>query len=432
MAGCLLIVGLTGSLLAFNFELERLFAPELFARPRASEPKLDLATLAERAQRAVPAGRVVSVSFVQPDQVNVWFEPKVATGALKSEALGFDEFFQDPWTGNELGRRTGSNPFHGMRYVMPFIYSVHWTLALGNAGQWILGSVALLWTLDCVVALYLTFPRTLGAFWARWWRSWKIKRTLNPVRLNFDLHRAGGLWTWLLCLVFAWSSVMMNIRPVYESVMTRLFDYQSDAALYRPAPQPRYAPRLDWRSAQDRGRELMAEQARARGFVAGEALTLSYFAETGAYFYEVRGSHDLFDRAPKGGSTFVMFDGDTGALRTVSEPTGEHAGNTIESWLYALHMARVFGPGYQVLVCLLGLIVALLSVTGVYIWYRKKLAGLPPRPALHCREQLAKSVSVCWQRHGSATHRPAVKTPASRGVGSGNTDGSRETAHTSR
>jgi uncharacterized iron-regulated membrane protein len=381
MAGFLLIVGLTGSLLAFNFELERAFAPELFARPRGAGPPLDLATLAERAQQAVPAGRVVSVSLVQPDQASVWFEPKTATGAPRAEALGFEEFFQDPWTGNELGTRTGANPLQGARYVMPFIYSVHWTLALGNAGQWILGSVALLWTLDCFVAFYLTFPRTATAFWSRWWRAWKIKRTANPVRLNFDLHRAGGLWPWLLCIVFAWSSVMMNIRPVYESVMTRVFDYQSDAALYQPRPQPRYAPRLEWRSAQDRGRELIAEQARARGFVAGEPLTLSYFAEIGAYVYEVRGSHDLFDRAPKGGSTFVMFDGDTGALRTVSEPTGEHAGNTIESWLYALHMARVFGLGYQIFVCLLGLVVALLSVTGVYIWYKKSFPRLSARPA---------------------------------------------------
>jgi uncharacterized iron-regulated membrane protein len=255
--------------------------------------------------------------------------------------------------------------------VIPFIYRVHWTLALGNAGQWILGSVALMWTLDCLVAVYLTFPRTLTAFWARWWRAWKVKRTTNPVRLNFDLHRAGGLWPWLLCIVFAWSSVMMNIRPVYEAVMTRAFDYESDAALYQPGPQPRYAPRMDWQAAQQRGRDLIAQQARARGFIAGEALTLSYFAETGAYVYEVRGSRDLFERAPKGGSTFVMFDGDSGALRAVSEPTGEHLGNTVESWLYALHMARVFGPIYQVAVCLLGLVVALLSVTGVYIWYRK-------------------------------------------------------------
>ena len=33
MAGFLVVVGLTGSLLAFDHELERVFAPQLFAAP---------------------------------------------------------------------------------------------------------------------------------------------------------------------------------------------------------------------------------------------------------------------------------------------------------------------------------------------------------------------------------------------------------------
>ncbi len=371
MAGFLVIVGLTGSLLAFNFELERFFAPELFATPQYSSPRLDLATLATRAQALVPDGRVVSVSLVQTDQASVWFEPVPASPGRQPQTLGFNEFFQDPWTGKELGRRNGANPLNGSKYWMPFIYRVHWTLALGNAGQWILGSVALLWTLDCFAGVYLTFPRTFRPFWTRWRRAWRVKRTTNLARLNFDLHRAGGLWPWLLCLVFAWSSVMMNIRPLYEAVMSRVFDYQSDGALYKPRPSPNYSPALGWQAAQKRGLDLLAQQAQQRGFSYGEPLTLTYLAETGAYLYEVRGSHDVFERAPKGGSTFVMFEGDTGALRAVGEPTGEHSGNTAESWLYALHMARVFGFSYQILVCLLGLSVAMLSVTGVYIWYRK-------------------------------------------------------------
>jgi uncharacterized iron-regulated membrane protein len=86
----------------------------------------------------------------------------------------------------------------------------------------------------------------------------------------------------------------------------------------------------------------------------------------------VRGSRDLFERAPKGGSTRLTFDGDTGELRNLTQPTGERTGNTIESWLYALHMARVFGVAYQILVCVVGLLVAMLPVTGIYIWWRKR------------------------------------------------------------
>jgi uncharacterized iron-regulated membrane protein len=88
----------------------------------------------------------------------------------------------------------------------------------------------------------------------------------------------------------------------------------------------------------------------------------------------VRGSRDIFERAPKGGSTEVMFDGETGVLVKLFLPTGERAGDTVESWLYALHMTRVFGRAYQIFVCGLGFAITMLSITGVYIWWKKRQA----------------------------------------------------------
>jgi uncharacterized iron-regulated membrane protein len=35
-------------------------------------------------------------------------------------------------------------------------------------------------------------------------------------------------------------------------------------------------------------------------------------------------------------------------------------------------MARIFGRPFQLLLCLLGLVVALLSVTGIYLWLKKR------------------------------------------------------------
>jgi uncharacterized iron-regulated membrane protein len=60
--------------------------------------------------------------------------------------------------------------------------------------------------------------------------------------------------------------------------------------------------------------------------------------------------------------------GDTGTFFQLSQSTGERIGNTVESWLYALHMTRVFGRPYQIFVCALGFAVSMLSITGVYLW----------------------------------------------------------------
>ena len=375
-AGFLILVGLTGSLLAFNIELERVFAPKLFAQPRPGSAPLDLATLAERAQAQLPQARVTSVTYAEPDQVSVGFEPRDAKDRGAAPDFGFDEFYLEPWTGAELGRRKRGDLSQGLINLMPFIYDLHWRLALGDLGQWILGILALAWTVDCFVGVYLTLPPSSKDFWRRWKPAWLIKRNASAYRLNFDLHRAGGLWFWTLLFVFAWSSVMMDIRPAYEWVMRRLFDYQDSpvTTLILEAQAPAHDPRLGWREALATGERLAASESVRRNFVAGPPLSLAYFPQANLYLYEFRGSRDLFDRSPKGGSTSVAFGGDSGELMELSQPTGEHVGNTIESWLYALHMARVFGMPYRLLVCVLGLVIAMLSVTGVYIWWKNGAA----------------------------------------------------------
>jgi uncharacterized iron-regulated membrane protein len=282
----------------------------------------------------------------------------------------------DPWTGAELGRRRRGDLSQGRLNLMPFIYELHWRLVVDSAGQWLMGITALVWSLDCFNGFYLTLPVSLLGFWRRWRLAWQVKRRAGFFRLNFDLHRASGLWLCPLLFIFAWSSVMMDLRPVYESVMVRVFDYRVPFEEFKPDPRgPRETPSMGWHAAQAHGRLLMAEQSRKSGFTVGEPLSLMYLADIGAYLYEVRGSRDLFTRAPKGGGTSVMFDGDTGAFISLSQPTGEHPGNTVESWLYALHMARIGGRPYQAFVCLLGLAVAMLSWTGVYLWWKKRKAG---------------------------------------------------------
>ncbi len=380
----LIMAGLTGTLLAFNSELERVFAPQLFALPPTPDAKpLDLSALAIRAEILVPHARVERITLTETDQAMVGFIPEKNPETGKPYDLGFTQFFIDPWTGQELGRRNRGNLSEGIINLMPFIYDLHWRLALGNFGQWTMGIAALVWTLDCFNGFYLTLPISTAGFWRRWKAAWLIKRKASTYRLNFDLHRATSLWLWAMLFVFAWSSVMMNMRaPIYDWVTKIVFDYQSPLDEYKLMQKritenkqaTKDKPHLDWRAAQSTGERLITEQSIKHNFTAGQPLGLSYNPKFGTYSYEIRGSRDIFERAPKGGSTTVTFDGDAGTFVKLHQPTGEHAGNTVDSWLYALHMARVFGRPYQIFVCVLGLLIVMLSVTGVYIWLKKRNA----------------------------------------------------------
>ena len=330
----------------------------------------------KRAQEQLPQAQVTSVTYQEPDQVSVGFAPRNGTDGRTGPELAFDEFYVDPWTGDELGRRKRGDLSQGLINLMPFIYDLHWRLALGDLGQWTLGIVAVLWTIDCFVGFYLTLPPGSKDFWRRWKPAWLIKRNASAYRLNFDLHRAGGLWFWAVLFVFAWSSVMMDIRPAYEWVMRGLFDYHDlpidDLIMNANADASRSQDRVA--GGADAGRAPDGRGSENPAFRRRRAAEPRLFSAANLYLFDARGSRDLFERSPKGGATSVAFDADSGDLVELSQPTGEHLGNTIESWLYALHMARVFGMPYRILVCVLGLVIAMLSVTGVYIWWKKRAA----------------------------------------------------------
>ncbi len=365
----LILEGITGSLLAFNTALERGLNPQLFAEPAPGARRLGLGELAERAEALVPSGQV-DYLFNAPNQILVRMEPRERKGAA-ARPLGFDQLFLDPWTGKELGRRMSGDLSQGKINVMPFVYDVHAELTLGASGETVLGLVALLWTIDCFTALYLTLPRTADGFLRRWALAWRVKWNAGAFRLNFDLHRAGGLWPWALLLVFAWSSVMLALPQVYETVTKAVLPFRSASDLMDvEAKRPVLPRRIGWQQAEAIGRSLLAEQARRQGIVLGRPDSLSYIGVFGAYAYSAISSRDVRGTTA---DTTVWFDGNTGALREFMVPTGREAGATVGEWLWALHFADLAdGLWYRVVVAALGAVIAMLSVAGIYIWLKKR------------------------------------------------------------
>lgn len=372
MAGFLIVEGVTGSLLAFRESLDRLSAPQLFATPHPGVPPLGLAALARRADALAPRARVGFFS-VEDRQVVMHMLPRTPRPGDKPRALGFDRLYLDPWTGRELGRRLDGDISQGRINLVPFIYRVHMNLAAGDAGMWVLGLVSLAWTVDCFVGLYLTLPLVLARFLARWKVTWLIKWRASATRVNFDLHRASGLWLWPLLFVFAWSSVMFNLNSVYESVTDAVFDYRSgmdDVRMLHLRPNPK--PHLDWDAAQAAGERLMALEAPRRGFRIERPYGMAYIPQWGVYTYAVSANVNIQHSA---WTTSLWLDGNTGALVEMDLPSGEHAGNTVENWLRALHFADLRDSfAYRVLLCALGLVIAVQSITGIYIWLKKRRA----------------------------------------------------------
>ncbi|MBX3641328.1 MAG: PepSY domain-containing protein [Nitrosomonas sp.] len=380
MAGFLIVVSLTGSLLAFYPELERLINPQFYSRQTTGD-KLDLATLAERAEQQAPGIRVESVTLeANQGATLIGVSPRVP-----GSDPGFNNLFMDPYTGSILDKRQFGAISDGWINFMSFVYQLHYALALGKFGIWVLGICALIWTIDCFVGFYLSLPQhrksapsvntatgtaKIPDWWRCWKPAWKIRWQSSKYKLNFDLHRASGLWLWPVLFIFAWSSVYMNLWDTIYTWTTRaVFDYKAPWTELPRLDGVSQEPRLNWRQAQAAGRYWMERQARLYHFEVYRPVALRLDRERNVYQYTVRSSRDIQDRR---GTTRVFFGADTGAFKLLLLPSGQYDGNTVTSWLYALHMGNVLGLPWRIFVCIIGLIIVMLSVTGIIIWSKKR------------------------------------------------------------
>ena len=375
IATFLLVAALTGSMLAFYKELDAALNPALML---AEPPTPDARAMEPLALRARVLEQVPGISV---ETLELGFEPGYSITYWQQ--VGEEEWRSvhvDPYTGSVLGFRSGASLANGIGDLMPFIYRLHQELALGETGHLLLGIVSLLWTIDCFVGLYLTFPlrggkqvpgRPRASWLSRWKSAWLIK-TGKLFSKIFTFHRASGLWMWPLLLVFAWSSVGFNMGSVYYPAMSVLGTAPDVHAVLPQLETPRTDPKLDWPEALATARRLMDKEAEERGFVVHREGWLGYESDHGIYQYRVHSSADVGSRYP---GARIWFDSETAHVYGFYAPTGMATGETISGWLFALHMASVGGVPYRIFVLLLGLAVAALCITGIWIWVRKRRPG---------------------------------------------------------
>ena len=399
MALFLIVAGTTGILLPWQESLTLASRPNLsaVAPPVVGAKPLDGVTLAERVGRQTGA----LVSFVPLDIPRDHVVRVAVQARAGRPALGYDTIWADPYSGAVRLRFRYAVLADGAQNIVPFLYQVHYSLALGAWGIWAFGIAALIWTLDCFVGFYLTLPmrrkaplhpRPASHWLARWRPAWTIRRGARGHKLNVDLHRAGGLWLWPVLFVFAWSGVGFNLPSVHRPVMAAL----GAAPDFAPATlsPPLDAPPIGMRAARDIGRTLMAREGVRYGFVVEHEGYLMYRPTWGLYAYIVRSN---LDPSHEDSQTRIWFDGRTGRPVRLQSPATDQRTDTVMGWFYMLHMARVFGVPYKVFVSLLGAAVVTLSVTGIAIWMKKRAA------------RLLGTRGMSRRRNWTGDHQPALR-----------------------
>ena len=369
----LAIAGLTGAIISWDHELDAWLNPRLYEALTPATRALtaaDALRLAEQLELRQPELRVTYLPLaVEPGHaLQLFVAPRVGSARNQAGDLGFNQVALDPSSGHVQGKRQWGAVSLERENVLPFLYRLHYSLHLPHAfgidaGALFMGIVAVVWTLDCFFALWLSFPSRKV-----WRKSFAFRFRDGAAKLNFDLHRSGGVWLWLVLLMLAVTAVSMNLRTQVMRPLVGLFSTLSESPFDAAPTGPASEPALDRASIV----ALAVHSARERGIHAPPG-ALFYSPEYGVYgvgFFAA--GHEHGDGGL--GNPWLYFDAQHGKAAGAQLPGTGSAGDLFMQAQFPLHSGRLFGLWGRIFISLMGLVVAMLSATGVVIWARKRSA----------------------------------------------------------
>lgn len=364
----LIVAALTGSLLAFGADLDAWLNPRLFhSTSQGARQSFD--ELVQRIEQSdcriqvdylsVPAKEGASAfAFVSP-------RDELTSSSCSKTPVPYDQVFIDPVDGQILGTRKRGACCLEPENLYYFVLHVHHCLFLpGMWGWWFMGGIAIVWLLDSFVGLYLTFP-VKGPVWKKWWPAWRIKAGSGAYRLNFDIHRAGSLWLWTLLIIMALSSVALNLKREVFLPTVGLFSPLTPSPFDIPRPAAKGEPTISFEGA----RQLADAHARAQGWSARTS-GITLVRSTGVYLALLWPSHS--DRGTGMGEPWLYFDAYNGQLLGQLVPGEGTAGDVFAQLQFPLHSGQVAGLTGRIAIAVLGVAIAAIAGTGVFIWFKKR------------------------------------------------------------
>lgn len=360
----LILSGLTGSVIAFHHELDRRLNPEvLTVEPTAH--RAPVASWIDSVQQAHPQGQVsfVVVPQAADEPAVLYLAPRMDPATGEPYELAIDQAFVHPSTAELLGSRDRDG-FHLDRlHLIPFLYTLHYSLHLGQWGMWFFGAVGVVWFFDSFVGIYLAWPQ-------RTWRAVKraltVKWRSSTLRVNYDLHRAGGLWVWAILLVLAFSGVSMNLHEeLFDPLVNAIAPMTPWAGDVVPEREDPTAPlQLSVADAISASETALVENGI-------EGTLGSVWLEPAKGLYHL-GYHTPSDVMREHAGTWVSVSAADSSVLAVRPAGGHTVGDIIHDWQFPLHSGKAFGLAGRILICISGIVTAMLSATGIVIWWKKR------------------------------------------------------------
>lgn len=341
------LVGLTGSLLVFYVEIDEWLNPALSIAAPATTPPKTYEALLQALQTQHPertgAWRLEIPRHTTAPLTARYYKP-VETAHLHFAPLMVSV---NPYTAEITSSR-----FWG-KYLMTWIYDLHYTLLLDVTGKTIMGIIGGVLLVGLSTGLYLWWPTP-----NKWRTALTFKPAASKPRFIYDLHKLNGVYSFIILLLLILSGVLLELPDFFNPGIARL--------------SPLYEPKNTASAPQAGMARIPVDQAVK---VATQAFprALLRWIETprdaiGSYRIMLYQQGEPSQRFPK---TTLWIDQYSGAILSVRNPAEHSAGDNFLSWLHPLHSGEIAGMLGRWLVLISGFVPLVLYVTGFMRWRQK-------------------------------------------------------------
>lgn len=365
IAGAILcVVGLTGSILVFQDEIDIALNKELFESLKGNK-RYSIGEIVGVVQQKYPGKKFDYVFVTDEKNPNGTYR----FYNFKTE----EEFFVNPYTGELSGKRLINSSF--IRIVM----NIHRTLLIPAAGRYIVGLASLCMLILTISGLRLWVPQQF-----RKWKQWRPVLTVNFKasfkRQNYDWHNVLGFYSAPVVIMLALTGFAITFSTVFIAFLFMLTGKspQSVANIFgQKSVYTQGAKALSATDAATIARNIMPE-AELLGMAIPTTNDMVYRLDLKSASVSKNGNRIM-----------LMVDQYTGKIVLNSETDFPNIGNSYLSWLTPIHYGTFGGMPTRIMALIAGLIPLLLFITGFIIWWPRfkkqsnPAKSIAPRPTLN-------------------------------------------------
>jgi uncharacterized iron-regulated membrane protein len=382
------IVGITGSILVFEDEIDRALNPSLFH-------------VAESGRRLTP-DQLVPLLLQQAPAIHMdyIYEPEdhPSDPFMIYDYSSEQQYFVNPYTGRLIGQRS---------YESGFIHEVteiHRTLLVPVAGRYIVGLSSLILLILTISGLRLWIP----AKWSQLKSMLTVNFKASFKRQNYDWHNVTGFYSAPVVSLLSLTGFCITFSIIVIPLLFLLSGRSPQGAaqvLGATSTYTKGAQQLPLSKVLAISREIFPDSK-----IAGIALP----ADSTGNFRMDLASKGL----PRSGKReMLILDQYSGKVLLNSRTDFPPVANAYLSWLVPLHLGTFGGLPTRILALIAGLIPAVLFVTGFIIWYprwkkqRNKRTKAAAVVTVEEEEDDAEVATVVYKKRGTAVHKTALALP---------------------